>query len=152
MSVGIFTLIAVKEKSHSAFKMLLPFVIVSIIICFFGLLTSMAVLQRYTKDPFLSNKDNRNKEQGIQFALAGLLIGIFGLCFLFLSCLSCIICSTIPTFCDKHQSLNPQPFYSASQRHLSQEFPLQTQRRSIRNHLRRYQHPPSYAINRAYQT
>jgi hypothetical protein len=106
MCIGIFTLISVKEQSHSAFYILLPYVIVGIILCFFGLLTTINVLQRYTIDPILSNKANRSKEQGIEFALAGLLIGMFGLCFLFLSCLSCMICWTIPRFCDKFKWRN----------------------------------------------
>jgi hypothetical protein len=118
MCIGTFTLIAVKEQSHSAFYILFPYVIVGIILCFFGLLTTISVLQRYTIDPYLSNKNNRSKEQGIEFALAGLLIGIFALCFLFLSCLSCMICWTIPKFCDKFQQRNIRRPYP------QQEFPV----------------------------
>jgi hypothetical protein len=149
MNVGIFTITAAKEKSHSSFKILLPYVIVSMIFCLFCLLTSISVLDRCIKDPFLS----KNKEQNIQFALSGLLIGIFGLCFLFLSCLSCLICSTIPTFCKKSRDPHPQPFYS--NRRLSQDIPLQTPRlpqNSMRYYLQPYRYPLRYSFNRAYQT
>ena len=99
--VGIFTLISVREESHSSFYILLPYVLVAIVLCLFGLLTSISVVQRYTLDPFLSNTENRSKEQGIQFALNALLIAIFGLTFLFLSCLSCLVCWTLPGFCSR---------------------------------------------------
>lgn len=134
MCIGTFTLIAVKEQSHSAFYILFPYVIVGIILCFFGLLTTISVLQRYTIDPYLSNKNNRSKEQGIEFALAGLLIGIFALSFLFLSCLSCMICWTIPKFCDKFKRRNIRRPYPP------QEFPVR--RRFIVNPNRlRYPRP-----------
>jgi len=150
MTVGVFTLLAVKEQTHSAFYILLPYTIVAIILCFFGLLTSIALLQSYTKDPTLSQKANRNKQQGIQFALAALLIGIFALTFLFLSCLSCIICWTIPNFCTKHQGQNPRPIQPL----LPQEFPRASprplrQRFIINNPRPRYRRPR--AVNRPYR-
>ncbi|UJR29830.1 hypothetical protein I4U23_017373 [Adineta vaga] len=109
MAVGAFTILAVREETHGAFYILLPYAIVAMIFCLFGLLTSITVLERYTKDPELSQKENRGKQEGIQFALAGLFIGIFGLTFLFLSCLSCMICWTIPNACTKFQGRDPQP-------------------------------------------
>ena len=109
MAVGAFTIIAVREQTHGAFYVLLPYAIVAMIFCLFGLLTSISVLDRYLKDPELSQKENRNKKQGIQFALAGLFIGLFGLTFLFLSCLSCMICWTIPNLCTKYQGKDPEP-------------------------------------------
>ncbi|CAF0960304.1 unnamed protein product [Adineta ricciae] len=109
MAVGAFTIIAVREQTHGAFYVLLPYAIVAMIFCLFGLLTSISVLDHYLKDPELSQKENRNKKQGIQFALAGLFIGLFGLTFLFLSCLSCMICWTIPNLCTKYQGRDPEP-------------------------------------------
>lgn len=101
MAIGGFTMIAVKEQSISSFYILLVYSIFGLIVCFFGLLTSISGLQRYRNDPQLSAKENRNKGQGVEFALSGLLIGLFSLAFLFLSCLSCMICWTIPRFCQK---------------------------------------------------
>ncbi|CAF1114413.1 unnamed protein product [Adineta steineri] len=139
MAVGVFTLIAVREQTHSAFYILLPYTIVAIILCFFGLLTSIAVLQRYTQDPQLSQKENRNKQEGIQFALAALLIGLFALTFLFLSCLSCMICWTIPNFCTRYQGRNPQ-LIQQNQQGFPITIPLASPRtphqRLIRNHRR----------------
>jgi hypothetical protein len=152
--VGVFTLIAVKEQSHSAFYVLLLYTIIAIILCFFGFLTSISVLERYTEDPSLSNKTNRTKEQTIEFTLAGLLIGIFGLSFLFLSCLSCMICWTIPNFCTKVQETNPQLFYRSQQSGLIQDFPLRSPANSHRSIIRqslhlRYQRP--YRQDRFYK-
>lgn len=108
-AVGIFTILAVREQTHDAFYILLPYTIVAIVLTLFGLLTSITVLERYLKDPDLSDKENRSKEQAIQFALAGLLVGIFAVTFLFLSCLSCLICWTVPNVCRKFQGRHPQP-------------------------------------------
>ncbi|CAF3299335.1 unnamed protein product [Rotaria socialis] len=153
-AVGIFTLVAVKEKSHAAFHILLPYTIVAIVLCLFGLLTSIIVLDRYLKDPILSDKKNRNKEQGIEFALSGLLVGIFGLTFLFLSCLSCMICWTIPNFCAKHQAPKLQPLYLPLRQTLGQEIQLRIpaspfQRANVRSS--RFIHPRSYRVNRIYR-
>ncbi|CAF1163525.1 unnamed protein product [Rotaria sp. Silwood1] len=57
--VGVFTLITVKEKSHSSFHVLLPYTWVAIILCLFGLFTSITVIQRYIKHPTLSDKTKR---------------------------------------------------------------------------------------------
>lgn len=103
ISVGVFTLISVKEESIASFYVLLPYTLFGIILCFFGLITSISVLQRFTKDPEKKQQSYRTKEEGIEFALSGLLIGIFTLSFLFLSCLSCMICWTIPNFCKKQR-------------------------------------------------
>jgi hypothetical protein len=145
MAAGVFTLIAVREQSHSSFYILLPYILVSIILCFFGLLTSIAAVQRYTIDPYLSITENRNKEQGIELAINGLLVGIFTLSFLFLSCLSCMICWTIPNFCDKYRGQNPLPFYPPQQS--SEFYPLQTPRlihRAISAPFPRRQFLPPY--------
>ncbi|CAF1079296.1 unnamed protein product [Rotaria sordida] len=151
IAVGIFTLIAVKEKSHASFHILLPYTIIAILLCFFGLLTSIAILQRYIKHPILSDEINRNKEQEIQFVLSALLIGIFALTFLFLSCLSCMICWTIPHFCDKYQGSMPQPFYR-SRPNLPIEIPLQPPRSPIQSIIiqsSRYRRQRPYVVNGA---
>ena len=96
-------MIAVKEETIAAFYILLPYSIFGIIFCLFGLITTIDVLQRFTKDPKKSKQAYRTKEEGIEFALSGLLIGIFTLAFLFLSYLSCMICWTIPNFCKKQR-------------------------------------------------
>lgn len=132
MSVGIFTLIAVKEQTYSALKILLVYTIIGIILCFFGMLTSINVVQRYQEDPIKSQKDERNKEEGIQFALAGLLIGLFTFAFLFLSCLSCMLCWTIPKFCHRYPGNNPQRHPIYQQRAGPQNFPRQSQLSSRR--------------------
>ncbi|CAF4367411.1 unnamed protein product, partial [Adineta steineri] len=113
---------------------------VAIILCFFGLLTSIAVLQRYTQDPQLSQKENRNKQEGIQFALAALLIGLFALTFLFLSCLSCMICWTIPNFCTRYQGRNPQLIQQNQQR-FPIRIPLVSPRTPHQRLIRNNRHP-----------
>ena len=100
-TVALFTFVAVREETHSAFYLLLIYTLVAVVLCLFGLFTSISVVQRYTLDPLLSQSAQRKKDQGIQLALNGLLIGIFALSFLFLSCLSCLICWTIPQFCSR---------------------------------------------------
>lgn len=126
MCIGIFTLIAVKEQTHKSFNILLIYTIIGIILCFFGLLTSISVLERYRKDPYLSKKENRNKEESIQYALSGLLISLFALTFLFLSCLSCMICWTIPNFCSLYKGINPKLVHPSQRHGIFQEFPLRT--------------------------
>ncbi|CAF3054598.1 unnamed protein product [Rotaria sp. Silwood2] len=152
IAVGVFTLIAVKEKSHNSFNILLPYTIVAIVLCIFGLLTSIDVLQRYIKHPTLSDKTNRNKEQTTQFALSALLIGLFALSFLFLSCLSCMICWTIPNYCAKYQGPMPQLYYRARS-NLTIEIPLQFRGTPLLPTIVQsphYRRQSPYAVNRAY--
>ncbi|CAF1307036.1 unnamed protein product [Rotaria sordida] len=44
IAVSVFTLIAVKEKSHTSFHLLLPYTFVTILLCLFRLSTSVNVL------------------------------------------------------------------------------------------------------------
>lgn len=111
LTVGVFTMIAAREGTHTSFQILLIYVIVGLILCLFGLLTSINVVQYYTVNPKLSLSENRSKTQNVQLALNGLLIGLFGILFLFLSCLSCLVCWTIPRFCsNSYEEDNPIPY------------------------------------------
>ena len=115
LSVGVFTIIAAREETHTSFQILLIYVIVALVLCLFGLLTSINVVQRYTVDPNLSKSESRTKIQNVQLALNGLLIGLFGVTFLFLSCLSCLVCWTIPRCCRRSpEAENPIPYSQAN--------------------------------------
>ena len=140
LAVGVFTLITAREGTHSSFYILLVYVLVSLFLCLFGLVTSINVIQRYTVDPKLSLSDNRDKNQNVQLALNGLLIGLFGITFLFLSCLSCLVCWTIPNFCSKSsEDNNPIPLMSQL------NLPLRPRQFSPRPH--RYFLPRHFPLN-----
>ena len=121
-TVALFTFIAVREETHSAFYLLLLYTLSGLVLSLFGLFTSILVVQRYTVDPVLSQSAQRQKGQGIELALNGLLLGLFALSFLFLSCLSCLICWTLPRCCSTTNAGNPRRL------DLAPDIPLQARR------------------------